>query len=237
MKLFFDCLEKCRQINKDKSRGVNVLRYLLYNLNNKIIKNQFCSKKNDILSNLYLKYESIPFDDMPFVSSLVGHNPRLFDLLECIDIAGRKHELLARQIKNNAENEGILYSSIENLKSFKQDSIDKLIEKYNTKLYYKHRPSREIRKIGADIFYIKEYEDNILNVVKKIGKFAQSGVKNYQKYINIWLEEANIDCQNKRQFLSKLLIDSKLALIYGSAGTGKTTMIEHISHFFKDKNK
>lgn len=37
----FDILDKARRIIKNKSNGHNVLRYLLYNLNNKIIKLQF----------------------------------------------------------------------------------------------------------------------------------------------------------------------------------------------------
>lgn len=51
------------------------------------------------------------------------------------------------------------------------------------------------------------------------------------------MKDTNIECPHKRQFLSTLFINSKVALIYGSAGTGKTTMIEYISHFFKDKSK
>lgn len=34
-----------------------------------------------------------------------------------------------------------------------------------------------------------------------------------------------------------MFTSSKVALIYGSAGTGKSTMINHISNFFNDKKK
>ncbi|MGR0481251.1 MAG: AAA family ATPase [Candidatus Electronema sp. V4] len=30
---------------------------------------------------------------------------------------------------------------------------------------------------------------------------------------------------------------SKVAVIYGSSGTGKSTLINHLSHFFSDKSK
>lgn len=36
---FFECLQICKEINKNKADGVNILRYFLYHLNNKIIKN------------------------------------------------------------------------------------------------------------------------------------------------------------------------------------------------------
>lgn len=72
---FFECLQSCKEINKNKAEGVNILRYFLYHLNNKIIKNQFEAEPNEHLSNLYLKTKSIPFDKMPFYFSLCSHNP------------------------------------------------------------------------------------------------------------------------------------------------------------------
>lgn len=73
----FKTLDACREIILNNRPGCNLLRYLSYNLNNKIIKLQkdkygdYCKK----LSNLRVVYGCIPFDEMPFVSSLIGHNP------------------------------------------------------------------------------------------------------------------------------------------------------------------
>ena len=75
----------------------------LYHMNNKIIKEQWSFVSNENLSDLYLKNGTIPFDKMPFISSPIGHNPRLSDLFNCIGIKNREHELLARMIRNNAE--------------------------------------------------------------------------------------------------------------------------------------
>jgi hypothetical protein len=62
-------LDKARDIIKNKSAGHNIIRYLLYKLNNKIIKaqlnfNQPCFK----LPNLNLNFGCIPFEEMPFTS-------------------------------------------------------------------------------------------------------------------------------------------------------------------------
>ncbi|EAL5764179.1 helicase, partial [Campylobacter coli] len=68
--------------------------------------------------------------------------------------------------------------------------------------------------------------------------FTKSGLDHYKENINEWLKECNqLDCKEKKDYLSNLFCNSKLALIYGAAGTGKTTLIEHISSFFHDKNK
>lgn len=83
--VFFNDLERCRAIMKTNGAGSNLLRYLLYHMNNKVIKNQQQSLTNNNLSGLYMKNGCIPFDSMPFNASPIGHNPRLGDLFACID--------------------------------------------------------------------------------------------------------------------------------------------------------
>lgn len=98
-----ELLRRCRNIIQNQSQGVNVIRYLLYRLNNKIIKNQLYKIPCSLLSNLYLKVQCVPFNNIPFNFSLVNHNPPIADLLDCIDSSERTHELFARLIKNNTE--------------------------------------------------------------------------------------------------------------------------------------
>lgn len=77
-----------------------------------------------------------PFDQMPFATSLMNHNPKLSDLFECLNPSGREHELLAELIKNNTENNGILYTPKKDIGTW--NNIDTLISKYNKALYTKH---------------------------------------------------------------------------------------------------
>ncbi|MDR1092600.1 MAG: hypothetical protein LBL66_00445 [Clostridiales bacterium] len=110
----FGVLDRCRAIVRNNYSGSNVLRYLLYRLNNKVMKYQTPKSSLDkcgLLSYLRLKYGCIPFDEMPFNSSLLSHNPKLSDLFDCINADGREHELFARLIKNNTEIQGKLYTS------------------------------------------------------------------------------------------------------------------------------
>lgn len=44
-----------------------------------------------------------------------------------------------------------------------------------------------------------------------------------------------IDDDVKRDCLIKMFEESKVALIYGAAGTGKSTLINYISNFFSAK--
>ncbi|WP_121763295.1 AAA family ATPase [Helicobacter burdigaliensis] len=240
MKHLFDCLDISREIILQNKSGANILSYILYTMNNQIIKKQIPKKKNSYqhnpnLSNLFLKYESIPFDDMPFCSSPAGHIPKLNVLFECISPNGREHELLARKIQNNSEINGLLYTDLED---FKEDNIQVLIKKYNGALYYKQKKKRSIKVLHDKYLFINEYQDTIIKIIHLLKYFKKSGLDNYKENINEWLKKNNkLDCEEKKNYLSNLFCNSKLALIYGAAGTGKTTLIEHISSFFHDKNK
>lgn len=230
----FNLLDQCKAIIDDNDRGCNILRYLLYHLNNDVIKNQLDSS-NDKLSGLRLSYGCIPFDNMPFISAPKGHIPRLSDLFDCIDVTDRTHELLARYIRMNTETNGQLYTSISELERF--DDIDSLIVKYNQALYYKHTGSRLIKK--NDYVFIRSYENDTVDILNKLIGLSTDGIQNYEPTINAWINSGAhaIDCDEKKAVLRRMFTDSSVALIYGSAGTGKSTLINHISHFFVNQSK
>lgn len=85
-----DILNKCRGLIINNRPGANIIKYLLFHLNNKIIKTQYYNENCSRLSTLNLSYSCIPFDDMPFNTSLIAHNPRISDLLDCINTDGRE---------------------------------------------------------------------------------------------------------------------------------------------------
>lgn len=63
----FDLFDRCREVIGNNRPGSNVLRYLLYHMNNKVIVDQL-GDSNGHLSGLYLDYGCIPFDKMPFTT-------------------------------------------------------------------------------------------------------------------------------------------------------------------------
>lgn len=231
----WNILEKCRKICSRKAPAHNILRYLLFHLNNKIIKQQISDKECDILSSLFLKPGVKPFDEMPFNTSPVGHNPKLRDLFECLSTEGRECEFLARTIRNNTEIYGRLYTP-EN--EIQLGNIDELISKYNDNLYFRHKPKRQIERYKSHLF-INGYEDDTYQIIRILKDLSSTGITNYTNSVDTWFRTDTyvIDCDEKKNALRKMFSNSKVALIYGSAGTGKSTLINHISNFFKDKEK
>lgn len=232
---FYTILDKCRDIILNKKPGKNTLLYLLYNMDNRIINNQLNDKPCQGLSNLYLKNGCIPFEKMPYCTSLIQHNPQIYCLLKSIPFTNREHEMLARYIKNNAEIEDNLFTDIKDIECF--GDIDSLIEKYNNNLYHTHT-GRQLKKYN-DYIYIDSYISDSTIIIKKLKELSQDGVAQYTPSIDSWLskESYSIDDNDKIQILRKMFEKSHVSLIYGSAGTGKSTLIRHIANFWSKQNK
>ena len=231
----FPMLDQARRIVRSAASGHNVIRYLTQRMHNQILKPQYYRAGCDRLSGLKLQYGCIPFDTMPFCTSLPGHNPRYLDLVESLDAAGRNHELLARRVRNNVERHGILYTPVVDLEEF--GDVNDLISTYNKAIYYKHTHRRLLLDKGH--VFIRGYEDDTVAIVEKLQEWASSGIAGYTQAVERWLDEKprGIDDQVKKDALKLLFSESRVALVYGAAGTGKSTMVDHIANYFNDKEK
>ncbi|WP_069637861.1 ATP-dependent DNA helicase [Campylobacter pinnipediorum] len=232
---FFNILDKCKEIIINKRSSHNIIRYLLYTFTNSVIKKVYCNKINNRLSNLYIDNKNIPFDQMPFATSLYNHNPKISDLLNCIDHEGREHEFLSKAIKNNTENNKKLYTNIDELNKF--SDINRLMKTFYNNLYYKHKEIRKLEKWNNYV-YIKNYEKNVVNILQTLKSYSQTGLSGYENFAKAWLDSFNeIDDETKTNTIKNLFLKSKVTIIYGAAGTGKSTLMNYISKLFNDKSK
>lgn len=231
----FPLLDRARQLVRDSAPGHIVLRYLLLRMRNQVLKPQYAWESCSRLSDLKMAYGCIPFDTMPFCTSLIGHNPRYLDLAEAIDPTGRDHELLARRVKNNVERHGILYTPAADVESI--GDLDVLVAAYNDRLYFRHTERR--LEIDKGHVFIRGYENDTVAIVEKLQRFASSGIAGYVQAVERWLDETprGIDDPLKEVALKLLFDRSRVALIYGAAGTGKSTMVDHIARYFNDRPK
>jgi hypothetical protein len=231
----FPVLDEARRIVRSAAPGRNVIRYLMLRMYNQVIKAQYNREECGGLSGLNLLYGCIPFDQMPFCTSLPGHNPRYWDLVESLDANSRNHELLARRVRTNVERHGILYTPVADLGEF--GDIAELVAIYNSELYYRHTQRRLLQDKGH--VFIRGYEDDTVAIIDKLQEHAAAGIDGYRAAVERWLDEAprGIDDEVKKDALKLLFSQSKVALIYGAAGTGKSTMVDHIANYFNDKSK
>ena len=246
--VFIPILDQCRNLIRNGRKGQNVLRYLLYNMNNVVIKSQFSSgyyshyyeewikTGNNYLSGLYLSNGCRQFDSLPFNRSPVGHNPKLSAVFDCIPCKDKRPELFARFIRNNTEGKGQLFTDIEELSSF--PDYPRLIEKYNNSLYSGHRPASDLMLEHNQVF-INDYKLDTCKVIEKLQELAESGIENYSDDVDFWLflGDYEIDCDEKKAIITRIFSESKVGVIYGSASVGKSTLINHVSHYLNDEAK
>lgn len=233
--VFFKSLDRSREIILNKEPGSNVLRYILYTMNNSIIKSQSQEFINGKLSNLCLKNGTIPFDTMPFCTSPIGHKLKFRDLYQAIPYSEHEHELLARTLIRNVENNGSIFTKIDEFSNIK--NLDRLIETYNSLLHPRHQ-QRSIVKNG-EFLYQRSYVEDLKFIIDSLNEMQSTGINQYSLSVDSWLQSTQyqIDDPQKVLILKSMFENSRIAIINGAAGTGKTTMVNHISNFWSNRSK
>ena len=233
---FEPVLDKSRNLIFSNKPGSNVIRYLLHTMRNKVIKNQRAFDGNKHLSGLGLNYGCIPFDKMPFASSLIQHIPSNTDLFGSIDAEGRDHEILAKFIHNTMDEKSCLYTKESDILE-RFPNVDKLIQIFNSKLYTPKHLGRKIEKIGKNLYIADAYE-NTKRVIENLLDCVNSGMQGYDEAALSWLaSRPDVDSEEKKTIIKNLFSKTHAALIYGAAGTGKTYLINHISQLFGENDK
>ena len=230
----FPILDKARHTVREEEAGYVLLRYLLLQMRNVVLRKQYNPDACPNLSSLHFQWGCIPFDQMPFCTYPMGHRPRFWDLMEAIDPTDRSHELLARHVMNNVDRRGKLYTPLSELESF--GDIAALIQQHNGALYRNARHQARTLEVDRGHVFIRGYENEIVQIVEKIQSHAGAGVGGWEGALEQWLSERPnlIDDGAKSAALNSLFKESHVALIYGAAGTGKSTMVNHIASYFNE---
>ncbi len=227
-------LDKCREISSKKTQGYITLRYLLLRLRHKILKEQKDDNPNNWFDFLKLKNSCLSFEKMPFYASLTRHNPLFRDVFACVNSHGHEHELLARTIRTNSDQNVRLFNPVADFEEL--GNVCKMVADYNALLPGKQIDERKLI-LDSKYIYINGYVKHCLNVIKTLLSRMGTGLNGYQNSMETWLETANVDSEEKKVILKNLFAKSNLAIIFGAAGTGKTTLIKHISYYFADSTK
>lgn len=241
----FDILDICRDMSINSKPCSNIIRYLLLHMNNKWIKSQRPTDISTLTNGLFLSAKCLAFDNKPFFFHPVKHRSNIYDLLDCLNPEGRDPEFLARRIENNTEQRGVLYTPIAELSQFgDRENIEQLISQHNNTLYYKFKPNAEL-EIYNDHVFKKEYETKLHSIIDWLvylvcdnsnvqSLFTEEKI-NALKLLNNPKEK--LDDPIKANELNKMFKQSRVHFIYGAAGTGKSTLINHIAKLMEGKKK
>lgn len=229
-----ELIELLRNIILNYKPGHNVLKYLIYQLRNFVVKDQISINPCPLLSDLYLNYGCNVFETMPYASSLNGHNVSISDLIDIISPVDRRHEIFGRRIKELCNSTNRIYFTFKEL-GYDEDSGLELMEKFNSKVYYKHT-DRLLKMYGKKIC-INGCEDSTIKIIKILQEKSKEKITDYSDMYDVFniFGDYSFTDTVKEEICKKIYLNSKVGLIYGSAGTGKTEMIKIISKIFAGK--
>ena len=222
-----------------EKEGKYTIRYLLLNLREEIIESVLPKgfDKKYLTKDLFITSRCFPFEKKPFISNLAGRKTSKGSIRDLLEITNdsKKWNVVRPylEIENLIRETGELYFDIDSVASAED------IKKYNDSL-----DSWECSKgfcIGEEDgkVYIDSYESTtryILEKLLKLSKISTRGQKEanlqYLKHCNIHFEDSM-----KKLALQNLFVNSQVILIYGAAGTGKTTLINYISNMMCQSKK
>lgn len=227
----YDFLRYTKKTLDECHEGHKTLKYLLYTFRHDIMKHQEWNIYYPyILGDTNLSKGCQHFERLPFSLSLIKHNPQSEDVSECLLDYCSQDQLLKRRVIINTEYNKTLFSSKKELD--KHYLTDELIKEFNSKLTDDEKGEQLLKTPDGEYVYTKSYVDDTLFILKYLGIKSMTKDNKYQKNaIDYLLENPDLDIDDtKKKIIKQNFANSSVLLINGAAGTGKTTLIKHLSN-------
>lgn len=238
---FKDILIKLRESYSFDSNlvGRNVVRYLLLNLHEEVLEKVMPSKFNRRLlcDDLNISIRCLPFEKNPYISNLAGSKTNSNGQIKyLISVVGADKIDIVRPylaIKNAIRQTGEIYFEATG------DTSEELVQNYNNHLDTWECQQGYKINLEKGIVCIDSYEKNTLYILRELLKFASMGNKGQEAYNTKFLEQSAMNFADtlKKQAIQNAFVNSRVLLIYGAAGTGKTTLINYLSNLMSSRRK
>lgn len=227
----YEFLRYTRNKLAEKEEGNKTLRYLLYTFRHDIMKYQeWDTYHTELLGDTYLSYGCRHFERLPFSFSLIRHNPRNEDLTECLLDCCSQDQLFKRRIMINTEYDKKLFTPKKELDEYYL--TDQLIDEFNSKLTNDELGGKLLKTPDGEYVYTKSYVDDTCHILNYL---TTKSKKKDNQYVNLAKDylDNNPDLEiddKKKSIIKSNFAYSSVLLISGAAGTGKTTLIKHLSN-------
>lgn len=240
-KLFKEILLELRKEYSASStrEGRNVIRYLLLNLREETIEKVIAKKYETrrLGNNLCISSRCYPFEKNPFISNLSNSKSNEKNIRKDIMRIGNRKDLDIAFPYLKIRDETILTGEI----YFEKDTIvsEKEIRKFNDSVDDWERRQGYCLKQDQKYVYIDFYEQTTLAILKKLLMMSRNGNRG-QNNINqrfIKNHEELFTDRIKERAIKYAFVNSRVLMIYGAAGTGKTTLMNFISDVLKGQKK
>ena len=218
--------------------GRNTIRYLLINLREETLIAVMPWSPNKVLSpNLYLSKGCYPFEKNPYISDLPGSKSSSENnFRKIMDVAGNENFDVIRpylKTQSQIQKTGEIYFDIDSIASEEE------IEAYNAQLDAWERGKGYTINIDNGIVSIDSYEKTTLSILSKLLELSKIGNQGQREFNQSYLKNCGIVFEDdiKKIALQNVFVNSRVLLIYGAAGTGKTLLINYISNLMSKQKK
>lgn len=222
--------------------GKNTIRYVLIRLREDLLEDILPIDKEDLLKNsmVYLSKKCYSFECNPVLYNLPKKktNGKIIskDVFRAIGIKNVLKYLPYIRIKHLINNTGELYYSKDEVE-YKENNLT--IDRYNSFLtQWDKKQGRSIKEENGYI-YLDEYVNNTIFILQNLLNASSCG-NDGQKQLNQYFlsNMVPVDIDDTKIFaLSNIFVYSKVMMIYGAAGTGKTTLLNYISELMENRSK
>lgn len=220
-------------------QGKHTVRYILLNLREEILESVLPNvfDRKCLTDDLYITSRCYPFEKKPFISNLAGRKTSKGNIKDILEITNGSAEFNVVRpylaIESMIRETGELYFDIDSVASREE------IKKYNSSLDQWECSKGFMINEENRFLSIDSYENTTIYILNKLLEFSKISNRG-QKESNLrYLRQCNINFEDplKKVALQKLFVNSQVMLIYGAAGTGKTTLINYISNMMNQSKK
>lgn len=229
-----------KEFINDNPLGTNTIRFLLLDMRNNVIKAQTYKPYknmplyNDEFNGLRIRLATKAFELMPFAFNPKEAKLSLTTLLEVFDSNDRCDEILYHRMSEYINKNNILFLKPADIGYSNEDFLN-LAGSFNKKIdrLYKYYDEHKIVEFKGN-YTIDFYYKLSMNVVESSIKLASIE--------NDSFETRKCDSNSekisavKKNIINNIFLKNHIAIITGSAGTGKTTLIKELIKLYDDKN-
>ena len=228
---------KSRFSEASNETGRNTIRYLLLRLKEENIENILADEEDKKLTPMMrIKSECTPYESNPILynlpRSITSRKIISRDVLRASGANRMTNMLPYARLKYLTETTGEIYVPIAQV----SDGSD--IITYNESLSEWDKKQGKVIQTNGDFAWIEEYEFTTLSILRKLTDYSKSGNEGQKQLNRNFLNEVGpFEDQTKEHAIEYAFVDCKIMLIYGAAGTGKTTLIDYLSNLMRGRSK
>lgn len=226
---------------KSRVFGRNTVRYFLLRLKEDLLDDIIPSSATDILKSgdVFLSKKCYAFELNPILYNLpnskTNGNTISRDVLRSVGTNNASKYLPFIRMKQLINSTGEL---LQHRTEIEFPETGQTIEVYNSQLNDWDISHGQMLKCVDDYVNIEGYVNSTISILRSLLELSKSGNDGQQKLNESYLSSVQSEemDDNKIQALKKVFVFSKDIVIYGAAGTGKTTLMNCIAGLMRGRN-